>query len=101
MLRTLIKDLERERPQAILDLIYSGDSLSVKDDVKKADEKRCERCGYITSQRLCKACLLLYGLNNDDTAVGIAAVSLFLLGTSIKLFIFRDEFFRMTKLKHI
>lgn len=67
--------MERDRPQAILDLIYSGDSISVKESVRKQVEHKCERCGYITSQRLCKACLLLYGLNNDDTSIGVSSVS--------------------------
>ncbi|KAI6183109.1 PP-loop domain containing protein [Aphelenchoides bicaudatus] len=69
--RTLIKDLERERPQSILDLIYSGDSVSVKESARKQVETRCERCNYICSNRICKACTLLYGLNQNDTSIGV------------------------------
>ncbi|PGH16988.1 cytoplasmic tRNA 2-thiolation protein 1 [Helicocarpus griseus UAMH5409] len=38
---------------------------------------RCERCGYLASQRICKACMLLEGLNENrpkttiEVAVGI------------------------------
>uniref|UniRef100_A0A915D0J0 Cytoplasmic tRNA 2-thiolation protein 1 C-terminal domain-containing protein n=1 Tax=Ditylenchus dipsaci TaxID=166011 RepID=A0A915D0J0_9BILA len=69
--RTLIKDLERERPRIVLDLIRSGESLAVRGDVVKQVLSNCERCGYISSQRYCKACLLLYGLNNENYNVGI------------------------------
>ncbi|KAI1724988.1 PP-loop family domain-containing protein [Ditylenchus destructor] len=69
--RTFIKDLERERPRVVLDLIRSGESIAVRGDVVKQVLGECERCGYISSQRFCKACLLLYGLNNSNYSVGI------------------------------
>ena len=34
----------------------------------------CERCGYISSQRICKACSLLEGLNKNRPAVEVAVV---------------------------
>lgn len=64
--------MERERPQVILDLIKSGESLKVRCDLNERMPilKKCEKCSYISSQKFCKACLLLYGLNNNDYNVG-------------------------------
>ena len=61
--RAFLKDLERIRPSSIIDIIYSGDSIAVKGDVKMPVRGVCTRCGYISSQQLCKACVLLEGLN--------------------------------------
>ena len=69
--RTFLKDLEAIRPSAIIDIIHSGDSLSVKADVKMPVQGRCTRCGYIASQELCKACILLEGLNRGLPRLGI------------------------------
>ena len=69
--RAYLKDLEAVRPSVIIDIIYSGDSLSVKGDVKMPVQGKCKRCGYIASQELCKACLLLEGLNRGLPRLGI------------------------------
>lgn len=69
--RTYLKDLERIRPSSILDIIHSGESLSVKKDVKMPVQGICKRCGYISSQPLCKACVLLEGLNKGLPRLGI------------------------------
>lgn len=69
--RAYLKDLEAVRPSVIVDIIYSGDSLSVKGDVKMPVQGKCKRCGYIASQELCKACLLLEGLNRGLPRLGI------------------------------
>ena len=34
-------------------------------------QQRCERCGYISSNKLCKACILLEGLNKGLPKLGI------------------------------
>lgn len=34
--------------------------------------KQCERCGYITSQAVCKACVMLEGLNSGVPRLGVA-----------------------------
>lgn len=46
--------------------------LSIHDKKRKARRKatgqqmgKCERCGYISSQNICKACMLLEGLNKN------------------------------------
>lgn len=69
--RTFLKDLEKIRPSSILDIIHSGESLYVKKDVKMPVQGVCKRCGYISSQPLCKACVLLEGLNKGLPRLGI------------------------------
>ncbi|GMS95634.1 hypothetical protein PENTCL1PPCAC_17809, partial [Pristionchus entomophagus] len=69
--RTLVKRLERTRPRAILDLIQSAENISVKKDVAVPTLGLCTKCGYISSQSLCKACLLLEGLNTGDHSLGV------------------------------
>lgn len=69
--RAFLKDLESVRPSVIIDIIFSGDSLSVKEAVKMPVQGKCKRCGYISSQELCKACLLLEGLNRGLPRLGI------------------------------
>jgi len=63
--RALVKDLERLRPSAILDIIYSGESMAsaVKTNVKRPTQQSCLRCGSLASQLLCQACALIDGLN--------------------------------------
>ncbi|KAI9017138.1 hypothetical protein BC832DRAFT_9115 [Gaertneriomyces semiglobifer] len=76
--RTFLKDLESIRPSAIMDIIHSGESWESKVEVKVnqlVDGKilvgSCERCGYMSSQKLCKACVLLEGLNKGLPKVAI------------------------------
>lgn len=87
--RTFLKDLERERPSAILDIIRSGESFEIRSGDCSADAETaslpsaatsramrgpqsCERCGYVSSNRLCKACVLLEGLNRGLPRLGIS-----------------------------
>ena len=69
--RAFLKDLEAVRPSAIMDVIHSGENLSVRDDVKMPVQGICGRCGYISSQALCKSCVLLEGLNRGLPRLGI------------------------------
>lgn len=101
--RELLKSLESIRPSCIMDIIYSGEHLVLKQKGKKVtqqrkkpnkikhdieqevrsdgsimlgqnstkDGNRCEKCGYITSNRICKACLLLGGLEASRAKVDI------------------------------
>ncbi|KAJ8470445.1 hypothetical protein OPV22_024788 [Ensete ventricosum] len=69
--REFIKDLERMRPRAILDIIRSGENFRTATSTKMPEQGTCERCGYISSQKLCKACLLLEGLNRGLPKLGI------------------------------
>ncbi|KAH7443386.1 hypothetical protein KP509_02G032000 [Ceratopteris richardii] len=69
--REFIKDLEALRPRAILDIIKSGESFRISLDVKMPEQGVCERCGYISSQKWCKACVLLDGLNRGLPRLGL------------------------------
>ena len=69
--RAFIKDLEAIRPRSIIDIIFSGENLAIKKDAKLPVQGLCERCGYISSMSLCKACNLLEGLNKGLPKLGI------------------------------
>ncbi|KAL0701908.1 hypothetical protein Bca4012_058030 [Brassica carinata] len=69
--REFIKDLERLRPRAILDIIKSGEDFRIATTTKMPEQGTCERCGYISSQKWCKACVLLEGLNRGLPKMGI------------------------------
>ncbi|GAA5988912.1 hypothetical protein JCM11641_002913 [Rhodosporidiobolus odoratus] len=120
--RALVKDLEACRPSAIVDLIYSGESMAAslllsgrraggdpdpataiagalkgytppgtapaankgKGGCKGSGAQKvgtgkgqvqqsCERCGSLTSQALCQACMLLEGLNKGVARVELSA----------------------------
>ncbi|RKP07129.1 hypothetical protein THASP1DRAFT_31062 [Thamnocephalis sphaerospora] len=70
--RAFLKDLEASRPSAILDIIHAGEALLIRADVKMPTQGQCERCGYVASNRLCKACVLLEGLNRGLPKLGIS-----------------------------
>ena len=89
--RTFLKDLEAIRPSAIIDIIHSGDGLSVKTDVKMPVQRTCSRCGYISSQELCKACILLEGLNRGLPRLGIGKASGSNLSVHIKKLQLKEE----------
>lgn len=71
--REFLKDIESIRPSAIIDIIKSGDSLQLGNQAKDKlpDMRKCSRCGYISSQEVCKACKILEGLNNGQPNLGI------------------------------
>ena len=69
--RTFLKDLESIRPSSIIDIIHSGENLHVGGQVKRATQRSCTRCGYISSNELCKACVLLEALNRGNPSLGI------------------------------
>lgn len=98
--RELLKSLEAIRPSCIMDIIYSGEHLTLKPKKKKItpkyknqkkvndevevnadgsvslnkefkDGNRCEKCGYLSSNKICKACMLLAGLEMNRAKVSI------------------------------
>lgn len=73
--RAYLKDLEAIRPTAILDIIHSGECMAVKEGVKLPQRGTCSRCGYISSQQFCKACVLLEGLNRGVPRLGVGKSS--------------------------
>ncbi|KAI7825930.1 cytoplasmic tRNA 2-thiolation protein 1 [Kickxella alabastrina] len=70
--REFLKDLEAVRPSAILDIIHSGEAMRIAQEVVMPVVSRCERCGYISSNTVCKACVLLEGLERGLPKLGIA-----------------------------
>ncbi|ORY77343.1 cytoplasmic tRNA 2-thiolation protein 1 [Protomyces lactucae-debilis] len=69
--RTLIKDLEAIRPSAIIDIIHSGEQFEIKEAAAIQKPGSCVRCGYMSSKEVCKACVLLEGLNTGISKLGI------------------------------
>ncbi|KAF8339198.1 uncharacterized protein EI90DRAFT_3040777 [Cantharellus anzutake] len=69
--RAYLKDLEAIRPSVIIDIIYSGEALQVQEDVKIKPQRTCLRCGYISSNEICKACTLLEGLERGTAGAGV------------------------------
>lgn len=95
--RELLKALESIRPSCIMDIIYSGEHLVLAPKKKKTvkyknnkpkefevnsngsvnikkefkDGNRCEKCGYLSSNKICKACVLLAGLEMNRAKVSI------------------------------
>jgi cytoplasmic tRNA 2-thiolation protein 1 len=69
--REYLRELELIRPSAVIDIIHSGEALRVGGQVKRVKQTKCTRCGYMSSNELCKACLLLEGLNRGIPSLGI------------------------------
>ncbi len=70
--RDFIKQLEASRPDAILDVIRAGAELAGHTGEETQVLSRCTHCGYMTSSAVCKACLLLQGLNKGRSKVNVA-----------------------------
>lgn len=60
--RSFLKDLESVRSSAILDIIHSAEQLTARNGLRLPPQGTCSRCGFISSQAVCKACVLLLGL---------------------------------------
>ncbi len=70
--RELIKDLERVRPQCIIDIIKSAETFQFDVvNIRKQTLTRCEKCNYISSQKICRACVFLEGLNKGTAKLSI------------------------------
>lgn len=75
--RSFLKDLEAIRPCSILDIIRSGENFQTKLQKLNRGERRqgdigsCTRCGYMSSRDVCKACVLLEGLEKGLPKLGI------------------------------
>lgn len=64
--RDLIKDLEVQRPSAIIDIIHSAEHFLLDNTCltnKVQVQQKCTQCGYISSNAICKACSLLNHLS--------------------------------------
>ena len=75
--REFIKDVEIINPTGILNTIVSADEMKLGTDTDKPLQVQgeCQRCGYITSQEVCKACVLLEGLRKGNPRFGISKAS--------------------------
>ena len=73
--RTFLKALEAVRGTSIIDVIHSGECMAVRKEVKMPTQGTCRQCGYISSQELCKACVLLEGLNRGLPRLGVGKSS--------------------------
>ena len=72
--RTLIKDLEAIDPRIIADTIHSGETFPDGGGQAAAQaltQRKCAECGFITSQKLCRACVLLASLNAGKAKVAL------------------------------
>lgn len=70
--RSFLKDLEAIRPAAIIDIIVSGEQFQSSEGVPSKSTQlaqKCERCNYMSSNKICKACVLLEGLNSGRAAI--------------------------------
>ena len=54
---------------------FVGECMAIKTDIKLPDQGNCKRCGFISSQDICKACVLLEGLNKGMPKLGITKTS--------------------------
>ncbi|GLH14415.1 Cytoplasmic tRNA 2-thiolation protein 1 [Gryllus bimaculatus] len=54
---------------------YRGERLAVREGVRLPARGVCERCNFVSSQPLCKACTLLEGLNRGLPRLGLAKSS--------------------------
>lgn len=66
--------LQAARPRAIVDLVRSAERLRLRTSATEAMPKpgTCSRCGYLSSQEICKACVLLEGLNRGLPRLGVS-----------------------------
>lgn len=68
--RELIKDLEAQRPAAIIDIIHSGEEFKIDKasaTAKQQVKRKCSICNYMSSNEVCKACSLLERLSKLKT----------------------------------
>lgn len=56
-------------------LLISGETMSVKEQVSLPSQRICSRCKFVSSQEVCKACVLLEGLNKGLPKLGIGKSS--------------------------
>lgn len=90
--REFMKDLERSRPRALLDIITSAEYFAAAAAVNTTSRGNtnkntdvatgaltkagvCTRCGYMSSQKICKACVLLESLEAGDLSIATKGTS--------------------------
>ncbi|XP_026478630.1 cytoplasmic tRNA 2-thiolation protein 1 [Ctenocephalides felis] len=73
--RAYLKCIEKIRPTAIMDIIHSAESMGFSETISYPKLGTCTRCGFVSSQEVCKACVLLEGLNKGLPKLGIGKSS--------------------------
>lgn len=73
--RTFLKDLESIRPSAIIDIIHSAEQLVTEETVNLPTPRACLRCQFVSSQEVCKACIILEGLKRGMPKLGVGKSS--------------------------
>jgi len=71
--RELIKQLEACNHRLILDIIHSAGQLTVpaQQRTNTSPLGKCSRCGYMSNNEVCKACVLLEGLRKGQPHMAI------------------------------
>lgn len=49
--------------------------MCIKENIKIPERRICNKCGFVSSQDICKACMLLEGLNRGLPKLGIGKSS--------------------------
>ena len=74
--RELLKNMERIRPSSIVDIIHSAEMMKLDTDVKIPPRLNWSECGFISSNKVCKAWVLLDGLNKGKAKIAIGRKAL-------------------------
>ncbi|KUI62203.1 Cytoplasmic tRNA 2-thiolation protein 1 [Cytospora mali] len=61
----------KARPNGSKELPIRSNNAAKKQGVSKQVLGRCEKCGYMSSQAMCQACMLLEGLNKNRAQIQI------------------------------
>ncbi|XP_035215006.1 cytoplasmic tRNA 2-thiolation protein 1-like [Stegodyphus dumicola] len=69
--RAYLKDLETVASRCILDIIHSGECMRLNEEIRLPVQGICRSCGSISSQVICKACVMLEGLNTGQPGLGV------------------------------
>ncbi|RNF02385.1 cytoplasmic tRNA 2-thiolation protein 1 [Trypanosoma rangeli] len=71
--RMLLKEMEILQSRCIIDTVRSGERLRVneRESMPEHPQGSCDRCGYVTSQKLCRACVLLQALSGGDPMAAV------------------------------
>jgi len=74
--RELIKQLETADPRKILDIIHSATQFNLLPQFVGGSNHsapgKCTRCGFMSNNDVCKACVLLEGLEKKQPAMAIS-----------------------------
>eukprot|EP00916_Digyalum_oweni_P008442 GHVL01014138.1.p1 GENE.GHVL01014138.1~~GHVL01014138.1.p1 ORF type:complete len:329 (+),score=42.29 GHVL01014138.1:42-1028(+) len=71
--RDLIKQLEISNRHSILDIIHSAQHMKLsKESTSPAPLQECQRCGFPSSNAICKACVLLEGLKKGEAKAAVS-----------------------------